>query len=416
MTCDEKIIELILFANNLSVRKLSADYVFPVSQLPVKKGIVIVDDKGKIMENVIDPSILDYSLNDVEQYSGFLCPGFVNSHCHLELSYLKWKITEHSGLDKFIIELQSIRKTVNEEEISDAISRAEDEMLKNGIVAVGDISNNNSTFDVKNKSKLLYHTFIETFASDPQKADRAFDKALSLYNEIKKNDHNNSASITPHAPYSLSKDLFIKIKDFAEKTGNITSIHHQESEDENKFFLLRNGNINDMQFRFGVEHSDFSGCGKRPLNAISEYIAKNNPIQLVHNTVANEYDIEFGMNYFPNIYWCFCPNANLFIEQKLPDFALFFNKKCKMTIGTDSLASNKKLSVLDELKTIWANIPYISLHEILKWATSNGADFLGKSDVIGTLEKGKSPGILHLENVNIEKVHLTREASVHVLI
>jgi len=122
------------------------------------------------------------------------------------------------------------------------------------------------------------------------------------------------------------------------------------------------------------------------------------------------------LNYFPNIYWCFCPNANLFIEQKLPDFALFFNRKCKMTVGTDSLASNKKLSVLDELKTIWANIPYISLHEILKWATSNGADFLGKSDVIGTLEKGKSPGILHLENVNIEKVHLTREASVHVLI
>ena len=416
MQKDEKINKLLLFSNYYSVRKLSADYVFPVSQSPVKNGIVIVDDNGTITENIIDPDIIDYSLTDVEHYEGFLCPGFVNSHCHLELSYLKGKITEHSGLDKFIVELQQIRRSFDEEEIADAICQAEDEMQANGIVAVGDICNNNSTFDLKNKSKILYHSFIETYASDPQKADKVFDRAVSLYNEIKTNELNNSASITPHAPYSLSKNLFLKIKEYAENTGGITSIHHQESEDENKFFLLKDGKLNNRQFRFGVEHSDFAGCGKRPLNAISEYLAKNNPIQFVHNTVANEYDIDFAMNYFPDVYWCFCPNANLYIEQKLPEFAMFFNRKCKITVGTDSFASNKKLSILEELKTIKSSIQYIPLHEILKWATINGAEFLSISDKLGTLEKGKSPGILHLKDVNIEKLHLTKEASVHVLI
>jgi len=398
------------------VRKLSADYVFPISQPPIKKGIILVDDHGQIAENVIDPSLTDYSLPDVEMHSGIICPGFVNSHCHLELSYLKGKITEHSGLDKFITELEQIRKGVNEEEKTEAIHIANNQMQRKGIVAVADICNNNSTYKEKNISKIYYHSFIETFASDPQKANRVFERALKLYNEFTQCKNNNSASITPHAPYSLSKKLFNKIKEFALKTNNIISIHHQESEEENKFFLLKNGNIKDMQFRFGVEKSDFNNSGKRPLTAIADFLPKNNTIQLVHNTVTSDTDIDFAEQTFKDLYWCFCPNANLYIEQKLPEFALFYNKKCRITIGTDSLASNNTLSILDELKTIWTSVPFVPLNETLKWATFNGAEFLKQSHKLGTIEKGKNPGILLLENMNIEKKQFTREASVHVLI
>jgi cytosine/adenosine deaminase-related metal-dependent hydrolase len=398
------------------VRKLSADYVFPVSQPPVKKGIIIVDDHGKITENIIDPSLTDYSLQDVEYYPGFICPGFINSHCHLELSYLRGKMTENSGLDKFIVELEQIRKGIKEEEQTEAIHDAEQEMIKNGIVAAADICNSNSTFSIKNNSKIYYHSFIESFASDPQRSELAFDKALKLYNEIIIHKNNNVASITPHAPYSLSKDLFSKIKEFALKTGNIISIHHQESEEENKFFLSSNGNIKDMHHRFGVEKSDFSNSGLRPLAAIADFLPKNNPVQLVHNTVTTDIDIDFAEQNFKELYWCFCPNANLFIEQKLPEFALFYNKKCRITVGTDSLASNRSLSVLDELKTIWASIPFIPLNEMLKWATINGAEFIKQGNRLGTIEKGKTPGLLLLENMNNTKIHFTREAFVRVLI
>lgn len=398
------------------MRKLSADYIFPISSAPVKQGIIITDDHGKIVENIIDPSSLDYSMQDVENHEGFICPGFVNAHCHLELSYLKGKIPEHSGLDKFIIELEQIRRGVNEEEKVEAAFSAEQEMAANGIVAVGDICNSNATFELKNKSKLTFHTFIESFASDPLKADRAFEKALSLYNEIDKNVRNSSASITPHAPYSLSKALFLKIKKFAEDSGKILSIHHQESEDENKFFANKAGNLQDMHKGFGVEHSDFSDSGKRPLAAIADFIPHDLPLQLVHNTVTTDADIDFAQECLKKLYWCFCPNANLYIEQKLPNFAMFFNKKCKITIGTDSYASNKSLSILDELKTIWANVPYMPLHELLKWATINGAEFLQISDRYGSFEKGKTPGLLLLENVNSERMQITRDVSCKVLI
>jgi aminodeoxyfutalosine deaminase len=398
------------------VRKLSADYVFPVSQPPVKKGIIIVDGSGKIAENVIDPSTVSYSLQDVEYHPGFICPGFVNSHCHLELSYLKDKMKEHSGLDNFIVELEEIRKGINEDEKTEAIYRAEQEMIKNGIVAIADICNSSSTFSIKNQSRIFYHTFIESFASDPQRAGLAFDKALKLYNDILQNRNNNAASITPHAPYSLSKDLFSKIKDFAEKTGNIISMHHQESEEENKFFLSDSGNIKTRHMRFGVERSDFSESGLRPLAAIADFLPKDNSIQLVHNTVTTDIDIDFAVQRFKDLYWCFCPKANLFIEQRLPEFALFYNKKCKITIGTDSLASNRSLSVFDELRTIWASIPFIPLNEMLKWATLHGAEFIKQSSRIGSIEKGKTPGLVLMENMNNEKIHFTREAFVRVLI
>jgi len=397
------------------VRKLSADYIFPLTQPPVKNGIVVVDGNGEVTEDVINPANIDYSITEVEHHEGFICPGFINAHCHLELSYLKGKIKEHSGLNNFIVDLQPLRKVSIDDEMNLAAQEAEKEMMRNGIVAVADICNDNSTFALKNRSSIRFHSFIESFASNPEKADFAFNKALALYNEIRLNEHNNHASITQHAPYSLSKNLFQKIMDFAESTGNILSMHHQESEEENKFFMPKGGTINERQFSFGVERSDFADCGLRPLNAIADYLPKDNALQLVHNTVTRDFDIAYAQENFGNLFWCFCPNANLYIEQKLPDFALFFNKKCKITIGTDSFASNKTLSLLDELKTIRANVPFIPLNELLKWASTNGAEFLQIADTFGSLQKGKRPGILLLEDVNLATLHITRDSSVRVL-
>lgn len=321
---------------------------------------------------------------------------------------------EHTGLDQFIINLENIRREGDDEK-SDKIVLAEQEMIRGGIVAVGDICNTNITFPFKQKSGLYFHNFIESFASAPEKADKAFSKALKLYEEVISLDKNHSASITPHAPYSLSKKLFQLIKEHDEKTGNIVSIHHQESEEENKFFLSKKGNIRDMHFRFGVEDSDFADCGRRPLEAISEYLPQKNRLQLVHNTVATEADIDFGLKVFAEIYWCFCTNANLYIEQKLPDFALFYNKACKITLGTDSYASNHKLSILEELKTIRNNMPFLPLNEMLKWATINGAEYLGITKKYGSLEKGKSPGIVLLENVNCATPQINRDTKSRVL-
>ena len=142
------------------MRKISADYIFPISSPPIKNGVVVVDDEGIILEVAGHKS---HAAGDIEHHHGVIVPGFVNTHCHLELSHLKGQVTERKGITGFISELVSKRGAFSPEQIKLSIESAEDEMIRNGIVAVGDISNTDYSFDQKKKGKIAYHTFLEVY-------------------------------------------------------------------------------------------------------------------------------------------------------------------------------------------------------------------------------------------------------------
>jgi len=174
---------------------------------------------------------LQSETSEVRYLPGGICPGFVNTHCHLELSHLKSKVQSGKGLVSFIQGVQSQRKA-EEEEIHEAIRQADLAMWKNGIVAVGDISNGSSSFHQKIQSKIHYHTFIELFGFDPQKAKDIFESGKTLKAEAEK--VGLLASLVPHSPYSVSNALFKYLK--AEKNNALLSIHNQETAAENELF------------------------------------------------------------------------------------------------------------------------------------------------------------------------------------
>ena len=135
---------------------------------------------------------------------------------------------------------------------------------------------------------------------------------------------------------------------------------------------------------------------------------------LVHNTTCIPEDISTAHKWSDNIYWATCPNANLFIENKLPNYQFFLDANARMTIGTDSLTSNWQLSILEEMKTIQRFQSYIPLESLLQWATANGAEALGFDDTLGSFEPGKQPGIL---NINISTdLKFTTESKVQRII
>ncbi len=115
----------------------------------------------------------------MEYYQGIIVPGFVNAHCHLELSHLKGAIPEKAGLDEFIMGIESLR-AASEDEIISASEKADAEMYSAGIVAVGDISNKNYSFRTKTKSKIFYHTFIELLGFHPSRVNMHLRKESSL--------------------------------------------------------------------------------------------------------------------------------------------------------------------------------------------------------------------------------------------
>src|ERR1043165_6558773 len=97
------------------------------------------------------------------------------------------------------------------------------------------------------------------------------------------------------------------------------------------------------------------------------------PLILVHNTFTGEEDIRRALSRAIEPYWCLCPNANLYIEGRLPDVSLLASKTSQICIGTDSLASNYELSVFSELLILKLYFPRLSWEELLRWGTLNGA-------------------------------------------
>ncbi|WP_461450083.1 amidohydrolase family protein [Mucilaginibacter sp.] len=388
------------------MKSFTADYVFPVYADPIKNGVVTVDDDGKII------SVTDKPLDNTptpEKLSGIITPGFVNTHCHLELSHMSGVVPTQTGLVEFI-------KAITKNRVSDdglikaAAEKADHDMYENGIVAVGDISNNNSTIGIKAKSKLYYHTFVEIFGFLPDRADALFEQALALKDQFKP----QPVSITPHAPYSVSKDLFRLIKSYCDKHENLLSIHNQECEDENKFFRYKLGKFTELYEYFGMDISYFKPQARNSLQSIIPMLTNRQEVLMVHNTCTNLKDIYFLKRFDRKINWCFCPNANLYIEHKLPKINLFVDQGFNITLGTDSLASNHGLSILSEMQAIQHKFPAISTAKLMEWATINGAEFLGIDKEKGTLEVGKKPGLNLITGVN--DTQLTPESKIKRLV
>jgi len=376
-------------ASNYSLmRKFKADYVFPVHADPIKNGIVTVDDAGKILS--LDDG-LSQTQNDkipVEKLEGIICPGFVNTHCHVELSHLKGKIAPQTGLVNFIKEVQAHRNS-DEQLMAAATLAADEEMYNNGIVAVGDIANTATGLPVKKQSKIYYHSFIEAFGFSPARAKEVFEHAVALRDEHKP----LAASVTPHAPYSVSKELFKMISKLSDGKENLISLHNQETEEENKFYRYKMGGFIDLYNSFKIDISFFKPQARNSIQTVVPLLSNKDNIMLVHNTFTNLKDIYFVKRFDRKINWCFCPNANLYIEGRLPKIELFLDKGFNITLGTDSLASNHKLCLLSEMYVIQKNFPSISLEQLLQWGTINGAQFLGIANDKGSIEVGKTPGL-----------------------
>jgi cytosine/adenosine deaminase-related metal-dependent hydrolase len=373
-------------------QKFKATQVFTGTQLVDGTNQVLITKADGTVDALVP---ISEAGDDVQQMEGILSPGFVNAHCHLELSHMKGMIPAHTGLQEFVKQIVALRQ-VDPEAIQAAIVNAEAEMVANGIVAVGDISNTLDTLKQKAKHNLAYYSFVELYDLDPT---RAADKILAGL-EIQKQFQENCvrASLVPHAPYSVTNDLWNLLS--AHFGIHTISLHNQETPDENDFFKTKTGSFLGMYERTKVSLDFFEATGLSSLQSVLPVFKKAHHGILVHNSFTSAEDIQAVHAAMNNAFWCLCPNANQYIEQTMPPIELLRSEKAKLVIGTDSYASNWSLNVLDELKTIQQHQPQIPLAEMLGWATINGAQALQMDKHLGSFEPGKKPGVVLIKDVD----------------
>ena len=374
------------------MRKLSAQYIFTNAGRPLKRGIITVDDNGFIID-IEDTNGLLTEKSSVEFYNGIIAPGFVNCHCHLELSHLKGKIDEGKGLGYFIEQVVK-QRDINFDKIKNA-AEADKAMFNEGISLCADICNNDSTFTIKKNSRIKYINLLEVFGLDSSKAQNQIDKIIKISKAS--TNHNIPYNFVPHAVYSTSLALFRLLKQLSH-ANRVTSIHFMESENESDFL---------------TSHSE--SLLKNNADVVLNEIALSGNLILVHNTFISK-EILRTVNKRPNLFLCLCPASNIYIEEKLPPVYMLKEETENIVIGTDSLASNKKLSILEELKILQHHFPTITFGELIRWATINGAIALGEKEFFGTIEAGKNPELILIENVDLENMKLKPESFVMRLI
>lgn len=347
------------------------------------------------------------SLPRTEYHNGILIPGMANAHCHLELSFFRGAIQPHVGMVNFIKHVVSKRGEFSREV---QVERALEEdlfMWREGIQAVGDISNDTTSFPAKvramREGRTRYHTYAEFFGTPTEgEAEVFYHRSVDGLLEAASAE---GLSITPsqHSTYLMSDKLF--------KMGAGSprlSIHFMETPAEVDFFDRRGG-IYEFMVESGMK-PDFLAYGSHAKRLVGSGLPKDVPLLLIHNTQMRREDMELILGYFTNVTFVLCPRSNYYIDADFPPVQMLYEAGARVALGTDSLSSNTSLSIVEEIKWLAEYNRGVPLSAILRWATLNGAEALGFSGEIGSFEVGKRPGAVLLRGVDFEAMRLTDEA------
>ncbi len=393
-------------------RKIAAPLLFDGRKFQ-RNAVVTLDETGKILEVREHPGGLTEEAG-LEYYNGIVCPGFINAHCHLELSHMKGKIGERKEMDHFIYAVVTSRDSTPEK-IDRAIKEADLDMQKEGIVAVGDICNTADTFECKRISPIHYHSFVEILNLENATALKTWEQGMAILTRAR-DEYGLNSSLVPHASYTVSENLFALFRERLDDPENRMSIHNQETLFEEEFIRDRKGRFLDLFENMGFEKGDSKPRNMGSLEYLIRSLPPKPPLLLIHNVHTREEDIRNARLDLSRCHFCLCPNSNLYISSELPSRWLIDHHPEKVCLGTDSLASNRQLSILEELKTLTTGFPDLSLQKLLGFATLNGAKALGIDSVLGSTEKNKRPGLILIENCDLNALKLSGKSRVKVLL
>lgn len=381
------------------MKRIAAKYLYPlVSMEPVRNGFVEMEDDGTVVRTGVcaDPA------SEPVFYDGALAPGFVNAHCHVELSYLKGQFRKGTGMAGFIDQINEMRDNKSMEEKLQDLTVAMDSLWEQGVVAMADISNCADSFAVKASHPMYTRTFLEVFGTEPEDCAAVMDGVLQL-KEVA-DGFGIDAAPTPHACYTMSPELVTAVSVEGLKSGFL-SFHSEETVEEEEMLKYGSGKMWENRVKAGMSVPPVTG--KSSLLYFIDRLLAGHPapfdehILLVHECCMDQEGIDAAKAVMNHPFVAVCPLSNLFIHNALPPIDLMRRNGLKVCVGTDSLSSNDDLNIVDELFCLQRNFPEVPLGELLTWASRNGAEFLAKPE-FGTLEPGKRPGLVLIDNLDAD--------------
>lgn len=373
------------------MNRIAAEYVFTLTgDKPLRNAFVEYDDEGTIaaVGECADPAA------EKNFIRGAVVPGFVNAHCHLELSYLWKKFRKGTGMAGFIDQINAMRDTSSQEEKLESIRHWIGLMWDRGVSAMADISNCADSFAIKKASPMYTRTFLEVFGTEPEDCEAV----MSSVSELQKTaeSYGIDAAPTPHSCYTMSPQLVTAASAAGLKSGFL-SYHSEETIEEEDMLKTGSGVMWENRKRAGMSVPPVTG--KSSLLYFIDRLKEAHPapfeerILLVHEVCMDQEGIDAVKRVMKHPFVALCPCSNIFIQNELPPVHLMRANGLKITVGTDSLSSNDDLDMVRELRCLQDAFG-VGLNELLTWACLNGAEFLAKDGELGSIEAGKRPGLV----------------------
>jgi 5-methylthioadenosine/S-adenosylhomocysteine deaminase len=382
--------------NNSSTRVLIARWVFPVSAPPIADGAVVIR-AGKIVG--VGPRaelVADHPTADrLHLEEAALLPGLVNCHTHLELPALSPPATDGAFVEWLVGVIEERRQRSPEAQAACAVAGAQ-ALLESGTTCVGDVSTCGQSLGPLLRAGLRGVVYREILGLSPAEAAARWDAARGDVERMRQTARGSllSVGLSPHAPYSLSEELFTACGGLCGDGQLPCCIHAAESREEGEFLATGGGAIPRRLY-------PAVGCAAAPprrrAGSPIEYLDALGALRwrplLIHAVHVDEADCRRMADRGLSV--AHCPRSNARLSGGTAPVADFLRRGIAVGLGTDSLASVATLSLWDEMRaSLAAHRGRLTPADVLGMATLGGARALGLADRVGSLEVGKRADLI----------------------
>lgn len=376
-----------------------ADWVLPITSSKIRDGAVVLSDDGRIADFGPRPDILkkysDKNIQTVAAKNSVIMPGLVNAHTHLELSMMKGVIPHGLLFSDWVFEAVTKRFQFTEATISADCEKQIHALQSCGTVAVGDIANHSATsLPLLERSSLYAVIYNEVTGFAGSIAKNRFQEFIAKIPDTKNKKIRHA--LAPHAPYSVSPELFRLISEY-NGSEKYSTVHLAESKDETEFLMTGSGPMKEMIQKIGRWDDNWKAPGTTPVSYLKKLGILNSKLLIVHAVHVTDEDIELLKSNNVNI--CSCPRSNVQINVGgTAPVEKYLKAGLNVCLGTDSLASNEDLNLWNEMAFFKKVHPRIPDRAIIEMATINGARALGFDREIGSIEKNKDAALIRVES------------------
>jgi cytosine/adenosine deaminase-related metal-dependent hydrolase len=377
------------FEHEPMMRVHRAAWVLPIAGPPIRDGWVAVET-GRIVGVGGGREYPSGSVLDAPADAAIL-PGLINAHTHLELSWMAGCVPPSDSMGRWILALMALRRgsSPSEEAQRQAAAAALATARASGTAALGDVGNGFISADVLADAgvpSVLFHELIGFGPGDAR--SRADESAARVVRAVRPPVR---PGLSPHAPYSVSPDLFRAIDGVVARTGLPSSVHLGESAEEIEFLMTGGGEIAEALKQLGAWNDEWSAPESDPAEYLDRLGVLRRGLLVVH--CAQLSPAALSRLAARGCVIVSCPRSNQWVGAGNPPLDDFYASGAAVAFGTDSLASAPNLEMFAELAAARA-ASSVPASRLLESATRVGAEALGFGRALGTIEPGKRPELL----------------------